>query len=474
MKRLFFVFKILFFPLKTLALLGVQPPISSFQSRITLVTNIMAVWGTISLLSLAFALDKYGLDPKYYTVIYGAMCLVALLMLIFNWKKKYLWARVAGAFVLIACGWQAAIIYGKSFNGYYIFFGAMIYVIVALHRDAKFLKWTLLLVIGSVVLNDILFHKNIIPITGLHSSDFSVAILLMDTFLVTSFMASLLLIEKSHSIKYESSLEQLNSDLEGVVSRRTAMLLKAKEEVFHAGIIKAQFVSNTSHELRIPIQGIKGYLHIGNKQLVKLNNTPLNESQKSLVKSISKSLRSTESSSDRLYKLVERLLQLTKNEEDQLKAYPNEIKLRSLVKEVVTNYESLASEKNMKIDFSDKEDFVCYVDSALLQKVMENLLDNAIKYGKENSVIEVRLIDKVTFIDLSVKNEGVGVLESEREKIFEPFVQGSRTDKLVGGSGIGLSLSRKYAAAMKARIYLTDTSEESTTFIIEIPNDKSI
>ncbi len=273
----------------------------------------------------------------------------------------------------------------------------------------------------------------------------------------------MLYIEKTFYDKYEEELENLNENLEDIVESRTNMLVQAKEESLQASLLKAQFIANTSHELRTPVQGLIGFVTLAKKRLEKmsgLNISDLQLREKSLA-----SLESADQSSQRLMGLIDTLLKITRSESDGFTPRPARFGLSEVVAAVVGQVKSKANSKSMSIDLNNmtSED-EAHTDKIMVGQVLENLLTNAIRYGNQGTSIKVDVEEMRDQFKITVTNQGVGVAPVDVDIIFEPFVQGSRTDASTGGTGLGLSLCKKFSAAINGTVTLEDPAADHTQF----------
>ncbi len=177
------------------------------SNRITVFSNAMMVFGIIISFAIYGPLDQYGV-PKKLTYIIPALASVAPLVGIFNYFGHLFWARVFGLFLLTASGWNAVILYGKSFNGHYVFFVAIIYSILAFSKSSIYTRALLILIpYVNLPIADVLSHNRTLPLTGFSSFNFPVWVLLTDTFMLPLFIIIMVGIEKFMADRYENQLE---------------------------------------------------------------------------------------------------------------------------------------------------------------------------------------------------------------------------------------------------------------------------
>lgn len=379
-------------------------------------------------------------------------------------------ARYFGLIALNLSAWQAAILFGKSFNGYYSFFIAILYSVVALARAPK--PWKIAgftLTFLALPLVDYLSHHQYIPITGLHSSKASFSLLVIDTVSMTGFIAILMFVEKFFADKHENDLKDVNSNLTHLVEKRTSLLLQSKEESIQTNIMKAQFLANISHELRIPVQGIIGFNELASKRLNKLRSVDSKDEKKQIESKLSKALESMEQSSKRLLDLLDRLLLLTRKGQNSFQPSPHSFFPYNLIKDTILKTQPLVKSTEIQFNGEEIKNINCMSDSVLIEQSLLNLLINAVQYSTPGSKISVLAKTVSHLIEIDITNMGQAISEAETEIIFEPFFQGSHTENRTGGTGLGLTLCRKYMEAIDGSISLAHNTQDKVTFRLSFP-----
>ena len=219
---------------------------------------------------------------------------------------------------------------------------------------------------------------------------------------------------------------------------------------------RKEFLQNLSHELKTPIFAIQGYV----ETLLNgaLNNTAVN--QKFLV--------NTSRNIDRLVNLVDDLDEISKLESGQQQLNNSTFIIQDLVEDAFNSLSLKAEEKGIHYFVKKGCEFPLevYADKEKIRQVLTNLIDNALKYGKQNGSIETsfyKLDGKRVLIEIS--DDGSGISEEHLNRIFERFY---RTDlarsRKIGGSGLGLSICKHIIEAHNQTIHVRSTIDVGTTF----------
>ena len=241
-----------------------------------------------------------------------------------------------------------------------------------------------------------------------------------------------------------------------------------KEETYHrleeANKHKSKFVSSMSHELRTPLNGILGFASL-------LKNTHfgiINETQSDFVNQI-------ENSGKHLLDLISGLLDVTKIDSGAMGIDLQSCKPEHIFREVVGLIKPQLENKELEIkqliDPAVKE-LVC--DKRKIKQIMINLLSNAIKYTPAQGVIEIVVTKENGFTSFVVTDNGIGISEGDQEYIFDEFAQANRArDEALGGTGIGLALSRRLVELHGGDIGVESQEGKGSKFWFKIPNKKN-
>jgi len=248
------------------------------------------------------------------------------------------------------------------------------------------------------------------------------------------------MIEKSE--KYQWEIEQQNIKL---------------KEIDH---IKSNFLNVISHELRTPMVSIKGYVQMLSKGVL----GEITEEQK---KSLEIVLRNT----NRLDCLIQDVLDLSQLESGTMEFVPEETNVQKLIDELTEAMQSSADLKNIKINRELEENLPSLnIDSERIKQVIINLINNAIKFSPDGSIINIKAKMNVDDILFEVQDFGCGIPKDKQAKIFETFYQAdSSMNRLFSGAGLGLSISKNIIHTHKGKIWVESNLNEGSTFRFTLP-----
>ncbi|HUH74870.1 MAG TPA: ATP-binding protein [Chitinophagales bacterium] len=228
---------------------------------------------------------------------------------------------------------------------------------------------------------------------------------------------------------------------------------------------RKEFVGNVSHELRTPIFNAQGYI----ETLIDGVEDPV-KAQQFLEKALS--------NVERLDAIVSDLLEISKFEAGQIHLEKKAFDIIALCNKVFFQYQHMATENDasMKIDYKFKNLYV-WGDPKRITQVMENLVSNAIKYGKKGGTTIVRFYDLDDTIIVEVNDDGPGITDEYLHRVFERFFRADKSrSRTIGGTGLGLSIVRNIIEAHDQSITVRSEIGVGTTFsfTIEKANQEAI
>lgn len=224
--------------------------------------------------------------------------------------------------------------------------------------------------------------------------------------------------------------------------------------------LRRELVANVSHDLRTPLATIQGYLET---ILMKRDSLPEDE-KKEYLETIFKS-------TERLRKLVEELFELSKLEAREKKPNPEPFSIAELVQDVHQKNLILAEEKKITLKTKFPYDLpMAFADIGMMERVIQNLLENAIKFTPENGEIEITLSKENELIHFNIKDNGEGIVDSEIPYIFDRYNRSSRTSsKQNEGLGLGLAIVKKILEVHNIEIKVESRKNNGTNFSFNLP-----
>jgi len=222
--------------------------------------------------------------------------------------------------------------------------------------------------------------------------------------------------------------------------------------------LKLQLLSTVSHELRTPLASIKGFT----TSLLREDVTWDQKTQRDFLEII-------DAESDRLAELISNLLDVSRIDAGTLAMEQEEVRLGTLLREAVAAAKIQAPQYVFALDIPARLPLVS-ADPRRIRQVMHNLLENAVKYSPPGSKVAVAVRYDPQSVTINVADEGIGIPEEYKERVFERFFQvDSASTRRVGGSGLGLAISRSIVEAHGGRIWAESESGKGSTFIFTLP-----
>ncbi|HCT30540.1 MAG TPA: hybrid sensor histidine kinase/response regulator [Bacteroidales bacterium] len=277
--------------------------------------------------------------------------------------------------------------------------------------------------------------------------------------------------KKNQAILYENEkrLKEQNEEYltlnEELVERNIRVaemydeLLRAKEKAEENDRLKSAFLANISHEIRTPMNGLVGF-----SELI-IQPDLDDESKKSYAEIINKSC-------NQLLSIINDVIDISKIETNQVTTNETNVLLNHLLSNIYQFFLPTAKSNNIQLVFANKDindDIAILVDEVKLTQIMNNLVNNAIKFTSSGK-IEFGYDINSEFLEFFVKDTGIGIEAKDYELIFDRFRQVDLgMARNYGGTGLGLSISKAFVEKMGGRIWLDSKVSEGTTFYFTIP-----
>lgn len=226
------------------------------------------------------------------------------------------------------------------------------------------------------------------------------------------------------------------------------------QEIVRTNQIKDDFISSISHELRTPLTSIKGWSETLNSGGYDPEETKIG------MKIISKE-------TDRLIGLVEEILDFSKLEQNAMKLVMGTVDLRELLQEIMLNVWAKAEMKQIKLQLDSEETaYLVHGDGNRLKQVFLNIVDNAIKFSHESSIIFLSLQRIDGNIEISVQDTGIGISAENLARVRDRFFQ---VDHQNGGTGLGLAISQQFVERHHGQMLIRSELGAGTTITVSLP-----
>lgn len=223
--------------------------------------------------------------------------------------------------------------------------------------------------------------------------------------------------------------------------------------------LRRELIANVSHDLRSPLASIQGYL-----ETIIIKGSELSKEKKE--KYFDVILKNTVG----LRKLVDELFALSKLDTRQVEPDLEAFSISDLVQDVAMNFEPKAEEKNIDINLECSAGVpLVRGDIAMIERVLSNLIENAIQYSEEGGDIAIELVPNKDSVRIRVKDTGSGISEDDLPHIFDRFYRAEKSrSRASGGTGLGLAIAKKIMELHGREIYAQNRKSGGTVFTIEL------
>lgn len=225
---------------------------------------------------------------------------------------------------------------------------------------------------------------------------------------------------------------------------------------------KSEFVSLASHQLRTPLTAVKWYSEmLGNKKAGKLT-----EKQKKYLDYIYQG-------NERMIKLVDLMLNISRLEAGKIKINPEPTNLKKLVETVIEDQKFRIEAKKQKFEFVCPREIDALADPHLLSQVFQNLISNAVKYTPDGGKILCKMEKEGSILHFKVQDSGIGIPKDQQKRIFAKLFRAENASaQEPDGNGLGLYMTKMITENMGGKIWFESRENEGTTFFVKLPIQK--
>ena len=267
---------------------------------------------------------------------------------------------------------------------------------------------------------------------------------------------------RSHPAVLPERFDLLNGDeidqLGTTFLQMSDRIIKQVKLLQHNDTSRRELIANVSHDLRTPLASLQGYL-----ETLLLKNDKLSE------KEILEYIQTAYENSQRLQKLISELFELASLENNDATLHFESFSMSELAHDVSQKFQLKAKNKNIKLEtrIPERPAFVS-ADIGLIQRVLENLLDNAIKYTPDGGTVEIALNIESSVVETIIKDSGQGISEDEAKYVFERFYRIEK-HRDQDGSGLVLAIVKRIIQLHNSSILVSPAKDKGAVFSFDLP-----
>lgn len=320
-----------------------------------------------------------------------------------------------------------------------------------------FVFFQFLVLISKTIEHSLRFHRQLHPLKSLSSTtkelkkDIAQLAVSVDMDQLQSITKA---IEDIDAYKLDSPIQvKANSQaLTALTETINDMLIRINQAV----ILQTEFVSNASHELRTPISVIQGYVNL------------LDRWGKEDPATLQESIDAIKNETENMKTLVENLLFLARGDSDNIQLLLEQVHMRTLLEEIIKETALIDQSKQINI-FCD-ESITCVADRQLFKQAIRIIMDNALKYSKQDSSIFIRVNTQDSAITLAITDEGIGISPQSIDKVFDRFYRDEQARVVkTKGAGLGLSIAKWIVQKHQGTIHIISRQDIGTKVSMTLP-----
>ncbi len=243
-------------------------------------------------------------------------------------------------------------------------------------------------------------------------------------------------------------------------NKMASKIQESIEKIKSVDNFRKELIANVSHDLRTPLSVVQGY-----SETLLMKKDDLSDADKG------KYLNNIHENTIRMGGLINQLFELSKLEGKQIELQREAFSLPELVQDTMDRFQILLDQKNIKVNIHNNPDVpLAYGDIALVERVIQNLLDNAVKFSDENSQIDISIGSSNNKIAFSIADQGKGIEESKLGTIFDRYITEDAKGSKIKGTGLGLAIAKKIMELHGSSIDVKSKLNVGTTFSFLLQN----
>ncbi len=222
--------------------------------------------------------------------------------------------------------------------------------------------------------------------------------------------------------------------------------------------IRQEFFANASHELKTPITSIRGYAELLESDMIKDEDT-----KRDMISRIKKE-------ADHMNMLIADILEVSKLESNEFRPDIMRVDMSVLIDEAIETFRPRAEDMEISLYNYAKPGVFVYADYGHMDEIVSNLVSNAIRYNRRNGKVWIHAVNEGGFMELRVRDTGIGIPKNECSRIFERFYRVDKgRSRVTGGTGLGLSIVKHILSYYKGTIEVNSKTGSGSEFIVRIP-----
>lgn len=223
-------------------------------------------------------------------------------------------------------------------------------------------------------------------------------------------------------------------------------------------LLRRELIANVSHDLRTPLAILKGYI-----ETMQIKKDSLSEQEKEEY------LQITHDNVDRLSNLINQLFEYSKLEAEQVSPVKEPFSITELSHDLIAKFRVLAEQKQIALQIDNpQENSMVYADVSLVERALQNLIENALKYTEPNGKVTLSIQRKDKNVEINITDTGTGIPLSEQPFIFDRYKQVDKNTKKQG-YGLGLAIVKKIMDLHDTTITVLSKPKEGSSFIFNLP-----